>query len=184
MISSWVSGAGGSGTVPGRVRGAAAEVRPGATSGKDPADRIRAEGRRRLEAERWKETGDVRLSGLHSCVWAKPEGLLSRATPDGGQTNAGEAAGSQTATPDSHARTGGGNREMASIGRAGLLQLSRRTGQWTETASVSRWGQAMLVASLTPPRATTALELGTTGAYRQPVASLATDSTSLPECSL
>src|SRR3984893_12848308 len=38
-----VSGAGGSRTIPGGVAGTTAEVRPGATSGKDPADRVRAE---------------------------------------------------------------------------------------------------------------------------------------------
>src|SRR3979411_330063 len=36
------SGAGGSRAIPGGVAGAAAEVRPGAPSGKDPADRVRA----------------------------------------------------------------------------------------------------------------------------------------------
>jgi hypothetical protein len=51
---------------------------------------------------------------------------------------AGEAASSQTATPDSNARARSGYREMAEVGRAGLLQLPRDTGKW-QTSVASRW---------------------------------------------
>src|ERR1700674_2972744 len=46
-----VSGAGGRRTIPGGVAGTTAEVRPGATSGQDPADRVRAKAGKRLEVE-------------------------------------------------------------------------------------------------------------------------------------
>src|SRR4029077_9432236 len=124
-----VSGAGGSRTIPGGVAGTTAEVRPGATSGKDPADRVRAEVGKRLEVERGRQTRDVRFSGIHPQLWAKPEGLFPPTPRDSGQANAGEAASSQTATPDSAACTGSGNREVAEIGRTGLLQLPCDTGQ-------------------------------------------------------
>jgi site-specific DNA recombinase len=45
-----VSGADGGRAIPGGVTGATAEVRPGTASGQDPADRVRAKARERLEA--------------------------------------------------------------------------------------------------------------------------------------
>jgi MacB-like periplasmic core domain len=98
------SGTSGGGTVPEGSAGTAAEVRPGIASGQDPADRVRAETRKRLKMERRRQTWDVRLSGVHAQLWANPEGPFHGAPRDGGQTHAGEAANDQAATPKVDAR--------------------------------------------------------------------------------
>src|SRR4029077_9159310 len=95
---------------------------------------------------------------------------------NGGQANAGEAASSQTATPDSDARTRSGHREVAEICRPELLQLPCDTGQWPTAAGFSGRGQASLAASDTPSRAPAALDLGALCISGQPVASIATNS--------
>src|SRR5579863_1053470 len=131
-----------------------------------------------------RQTWDVRFPGLHPQLWAEPERQFYRAPRNGGQTTEGEAEGSQTATPETDACADRGNGEMASIRRTGLLQLPCSTGQRQAVASVSRWDQASVVARTSPPRAAASLVLGTTGTVRQTMASIATHSSSLSECSL
>jgi hypothetical protein len=73
------------------------------------------------------------------------------------------------------------NRQVAAVGRARLLQLPCDTGQQQTDGSVPGWGQAALVAGVTPPRAAAALDLGATRAADQTVASIATNSASVFE---
>jgi hypothetical protein len=93
--------------------------------------RLIAFGRKPENDWRWKGGGKPGtfdfLGFTHSCG-RNPEGLFHGTPRDGGQANAGEAASSQTATPDSDARTRSGHREVAAIGRTGLLQLPCDTG--------------------------------------------------------
>ena len=71
---------------------------------------------------------------------------------DDQQADAGQAAGNQAAAPSAHARTGGADRRVARVGRAGLLQLPRGTGKHRQSVRLSLSGDPALADHVDPSR--------------------------------
>src|SRR5258708_37245642 len=92
---------------------ATAEGRTGTAPGEDPNDRIRAVRGEQPEAERGREAGDVRFSGIHPHLWEDPDGgTLYRQTEDDRQTDARESAGNPAEDATTDARGGSEDGEV------------------------------------------------------------------------
>src|SRR6516162_5336505 len=63
----------------------------------------------------------------------------------------GQTAGDQAATPQAHARSSATHRRMAQVGRAGLLQLPRGTGEHGQFTSISSAGDPSLATDTALP---------------------------------
>src|SRR5580698_5308200 len=89
-----VSASEGRGSIPGATAGADAEVRAGTAPGENADDRVWAIRGGQPEAEKGRETRDLRFSGLHTYLWENPEGqLVYGSTADDQKAAAGQTAG-------------------------------------------------------------------------------------------
>ena len=84
---------GGSRAVPGRVSGAAGQVRSGITCGEDAADRVRAVRRPKPEAAWRGKAGDLHVPGFHALLWEDhSRRSFHRLAEHGEEADGGEAA--------------------------------------------------------------------------------------------
>ena len=105
--------------------------------GQDAPDRVRQVCRTEPETKRRRQTGDVRLSGLHAYQREEWFRALHGTAHDDPQAHASQAATDEAATSRAHARSGAPNRQMAPVGRPRLLQLLRGAGKPHEPGCVS-----------------------------------------------
>src|ERR1039458_7107305 len=148
MMRSWGSRSGD--LAQGTAR-ATAGGRTGTAPGEDPTDGVREIRRTQPEEERGRQACDVRFTGIHPHVWEDPDNrALHREAEDDRQADARETAGNPAEVAATHARCGSGDGEVAAVGRAGLLQLSRASRQRETVSSVPRCGYPVLAADVAP----------------------------------
>ena len=99
-----------------------------------------------------RETGDVRLFGLHALLREEQKrGFLAQAEDhleeDAGQACRGQRP-DQVSSASAHPRTG----QMARIGGARTPRLLRRARQYRHSASISTTGDPVLVRGVTAPQ--------------------------------
>src|ERR1039457_5282182 len=108
-----------------------------------------AERNRKRRGEGKPETVDL-LGFTHMCGRTRTTGRFTVKRKDDRQADARETAGNPAEVAATHARCGSGDGEVAAVGRAGLLQLSRGSWQRETASSVPRCGYPVLAADVTP----------------------------------
>src|SRR5258708_1680170 len=112
------------------------EVFADTASREDPADRVRTLCGGTPKATRARQTGELRLPGLHLHLRQDPAGQIPDQEEDPAGAHAGEAQDDQRGDVEAHAPADPRSREMAGAGRARLLQLSCRADQCACTGRV------------------------------------------------
>jgi hypothetical protein len=139
-----------------------------------------AEGNRKRRKEKKPETFD--FLAFHPHMWEDSDGrALHCQTEDDRQADARQAAGNPAEVAATNARCGSRDREVAAIGRAGLLQLSRGSRKRETAPGIPRWGGTVLAASITPSKPDKPHRLGAHGPIGSPVDSQRPHHASIPE---